>query len=176
MKINKTTESKKFSVLGWFIYIISIMLGVMGFIDFSLMGFSLSYMILFLWSVHYRKSQLDKGLLMIITGAFFVIVLTTAAGLDVNEDKIFDVPEKMKLSFTALVTIAGATFFGAGGSMIANVAADHSSDSPSSSMYEKNISLRSIEGKLSNMYKLLWLVIILVITLFVFLLLLIISL
>ncbi|WP_188630984.1 hypothetical protein [Oceanisphaera marina] len=111
---------------------------------------------------------------MIVIGALFVIVLTTAAGLDVNDNKIFDVPEKMKLSFTALVTIAGATFFGAGGSMIANVAAEHSSDSPSSSLYEKNISLRSVEDKLSTIHNLLWLI--LVIILFLILLFLIISL
>ncbi|GGB55335.1 hypothetical protein GCM10011502_30340 [Oceanisphaera marina] len=39
MKINKTTESKKFSVLGWLIYFISIILGFMGFVGFALMGF-----------------------------------------------------------------------------------------------------------------------------------------
>lgn len=170
MKKNKTTRSKKFSLLGWFVYSISFILGAFDHVDFALIGFTTSYIILFLWSVHYRKPQLDKGLLMIMTGSFFVVVLTSATGLEVNDDKIFDVPDQMRMSFTVLVTIAGATFFGAGGSMIANVAAEHASDRPILTISENKLLLDKVEDKLKRTNRLLWVIILLVVIAFIVLL------
>ncbi|CAH7217098.1 conserved membrane hypothetical protein [Vibrio chagasii] len=152
---NKTTKSKKYGFLGWFIYALSLALGTLNYVDVSLIGFLISYIVLFLWVVHYEITQLDKGMVMILSGAFFVGVLTTSAGLEVSDDRIFDVPEQLKLSFVALVAIAGATFFGAGGSMIANVATMHSSDSAININKDNKLYLVRVEKKLKAIYRLL---------------------
>ncbi|EJB8504583.1 hypothetical protein MW364_002761 [Vibrio parahaemolyticus] len=159
---NKTTKSKKYGVLGWLVYFLSLLLGTFNYVDFSLIGFLVSYIILFLWIVHYETTQLDKGVIMILSGACFVVLLTTAAGLEVKDSRVFDVPEQLKLQFVVLVTIAGATFFGAGGSVIANVATEHSSDSPINVSNENKQSFARVEKRLKAIYRLLCTLIILV--------------
>ena len=165
----KNTRKKTYAVIGWVVYILSMIIGIIGYVEIALIGFLSSYMILFLWSVHYQIPQLDKGVMMILTGTFFVVVLSAIAGLEVNDSRILLVPEQMKMSFVALVTIAGATFFGAGGSVIANVASEHSSDSPVSIKNEDRLSLSNVEAKLAKIQQLMWWIILLVIISVVFL-------
>ncbi len=159
---NKTTKSKKLGVFSWLMYFLSLLLGIFNQVDFALIGFLISYITLFLWVVHYETSQLDKGLLMVLSGTCFVVLLTTAAGLEVKEGRIFDVPKQLELSFVGLVAIAGATFFGAGGSVIANVATEHSSDSPVNIDKENKLLLAGVEGRLKAIYRMLCALIILV--------------
>lgn len=160
----KTTDSKKYSVIGWVVYFGSGVLGILNYVDLALVGFMVSYIILFLLSVYYEKEQLDKGLMMIMIGACFVVLLSAITGLDLNNSQLFKVSESMKMPFTALVAIAGATFFGAGGSMIANVAAANSTDAPSTPLpmkCENKLSLNNVEDRLEKNNRLLWGVIIL---------------
>ncbi|ART79538.1 hypothetical protein [Oceanisphaera avium] len=166
---NKATKSKKYGVIGWFIYVLSLFLGAFGYVGFSVFGFTLSYIILFLWMVHYEITQLDKGTLMITSGTFFVLILSAALGLEIKESQIFDVPENLNFAFIAIVTIAGATFIGAGGSVIANVATAHSIDSPINIAKENKISTLSVEKQLKVIYRLL-LIIILLVSIFIILL------
>lgn len=166
---NKITKSKKYGVLGWFFYILSLLLGMFSYIKLSMFGFVFSYIILFLWMVHYETTQLDKGTLMIFSGTFFVGVLSAALGLEVEESRILYVPENLHFSFIAIVTLAGATFFGAGGSIIANVATAHSIDSPVSVAKENKISIFNVEKRLKIIYRLL-LTIILLVSIFIILL------
>ncbi|CAI2321101.1 DUF6785 family protein [Vibrio parahaemolyticus] len=151
----RTTNSKKYGVIGWLVYVLSLLLGKYNHVDFALIGFTVSYVILFLWIVHYEMTQLDKGLLMILYGACFVVLLTAA----VEDGRQFSVPEQAELSFVVLIAVAGSTFFGGGGSMIANVATKHSSDTPDSATQENALSLTAIETQLKTMRHLLWILI-----------------
>ncbi len=153
--MKKTTKSIKYSVLGWFIYFISMLLGMNDLTDFALIGFLCSYLILFLWSVFYEKDQLGKGTIMIMSGVFFVVALGGAAGID-NEStiKLFSVPDNLKATYVALLSIASATFLGAGGSVVANVAADNSTDNQKFTARENALSLNRTEEQLANIYRL----------------------
>lgn len=111
-------------------------------------------MIIFLWLVHYEIEQLDKGLLLLCNGVVFVLFTSTVAGLEGSNGALFAVPEQTRIALVALVMMAGSTFLGAGGSVIANVAADHSSDRTITK--NETQSLVNVEAKLKAIYRLLW--------------------
>lgn len=123
-----TTKKKRYGVVGWGVYFATLLLGILNYVQVVPVGLLFSYMIIFLWLVHYEIEQLDKGLLLLCNGVVFVLFTSTVAGLEGSNGALFAVPEQTRIALVALVMMAGSTFLGAGGSVIANVAADHSSD------------------------------------------------
>ncbi|HHX8566265.1 TPA: hypothetical protein ACVO0N_004199 [Vibrio diabolicus] len=154
--MKKTTKSIKYSVLGWFLFFVSMLLGMSDLTNLALIGFLFSYLTLFLWSVFYEKDQLEKGTIMILSGVFFVVALGGAASLD-NEStiKLFSVPDNLKAAYVALLSIASATFLGAGGSVVANVASVNSTDNKEFISRENALSLNRTEEQLATIQRLL---------------------
>ena len=93
---------------------------------------------------------------MILSGVFFVVALGGAASLD-NEStiKLFSVPDNLKAAYVALLSIASATFLGAGGSVVANVASVNSTDNKEFISRENALSLNRTEEQLATIQRLL---------------------
>jgi len=164
--VNKSTDSKLFFYVGVAIYFIALVLGGAGFTTISLILFVASYLALFLWSVSYKTDQLSKGFGLVLIGSGFVGVLGFAIGFsNIGEDikPLLFIPDNLTLSYSVFMAIVAASFTGAGGSVLANVATNSSTDSPVGIKNEENSDVKAIKEKVDSMMKALILLFVIVV-------------